>query len=118
MRELRELTRIVFARDGHTVECANDGIEALDKLTANPSGYDLLITDHHMPRMHGLDLVMHAKQLPFPGKIVVFSSELNPEITSQYHKLGVDRVLFKPVYPSFLRQAVGELFSTASEVTL
>lgn len=110
VRELRELARIVFSRDGHTVECVSDGSEALDLITADPHRFDLLVTDHHMPRMNGLDLVLHVRQTPFPGKIMVFSSELNPAIAGEYRKLGVDRILFKPVYPSFLRQAIAELF--------
>lgn len=110
VRELRDLARIVFTRDGHAADCANDGAEALDKLMANLDSYDLLITDHHMPRMNGLELVGALRQVPFKGRIMVFSSELNPAIAAEYTRLGVDRILFKPVYPSFLRQAIAELF--------
>lgn len=41
--------------EGHTVDEAADGIEALEQL--NRRTYDLLITDVHMPRMSGIDLV-------------------------------------------------------------
>ncbi len=108
--ELRELARIVFTRDGHSIECVPDGAEALVRLTADIDAYDLLITDHHMPRLNGFDLVSGLRQMPFKGKIMVFSSELSPMVAADYRKLGVDRILFKPVYPSFLRQAIAELF--------
>lgn len=111
VRELRDLAQTVLAEDGQTIDCVEDGIAALNELTPNPDGYDLLITDHHMPRMNGLDLVRHVRRLGFKGKIMVFSSELNPLISGAYHQLGVDRILFKPAYPSYLRQAVAELFS-------
>lgn len=110
VRELRELARVVFTREGHQIECANDGIAALDRLVSEPGRFDLLITDHHMPRMNGLDLVKNVRGLAFSGKIMVFSSELNPGIAAEYQRLQVDRILFKPVYPSFLRQAIAELF--------
>jgi CheY-like chemotaxis protein len=110
VRELRDLARVVLSRDGHQVDCAVDGVAALDVLMADLEAYDLLITDHHMPRMNGLDLVMNIRRTPFKGKIMVFSSELNPAVSVEYQKLGVDRILFKPVYPSFLRQAIAELF--------
>ncbi len=110
VRELRELARIVFTRDGHTVDCVDDGSEAIAKVAADANAYDLIVTDHHMPRMNGLDLVLALRQLPYPGKIMVFSSELNPAIAAEYRKLGVERILFKPVYPSFLKQAIAELF--------
>lgn len=118
VRELRDLARLVLTREGHTVECAKDGIEALDQLVLHPDAYDLLITDHHMPRMNGLDLVANVRRFTFKGKIMVFSSELNPVIASEYQKLGVDRILFKPVYPSYLRQTIGELFPVAADPVL
>lgn len=117
VRELRELARIVFSRDGHSVECVEDGTDAVQRVTANPAGYDLIVTDHHMPRMNGLDLVLQLRQLPYKGKIMVFSSELNPAIAIEYRKLAVDRILFKPVYPSFLRQAITEMFPETAPAT-
>jgi DNA-binding response OmpR family regulator len=41
--------------EGHTVDEAADGIEALEHLSRR--AYDLVITDVHMPRMSGIDLV-------------------------------------------------------------
>ncbi|HVU32711.1 MAG TPA: response regulator [Opitutaceae bacterium] len=113
VRELRDLTRLVLTRDGHSVECANDGADALEAILAQPDAYDVVITDHHMPRMRGLDLVIELRKIGFKGKILVFSSELNPSVAEEYHRLAVDRVLFKPVYPSALRQAVADLFAAA-----
>jgi two-component system, chemotaxis family, chemotaxis protein CheY len=110
VRELRELARIVFSRDGHTIDCVEDGTDAIERISADPHAYDLIVTDHHMPRMNGLDLVLQLRQTPYRGKIMVFSSELNPAIATEYRKLGVDRIMFKPVYPSFLRQAISEMF--------
>ena len=118
VRELRDLVRTLFTRDGHTVECAVDGIEALERVTAQPDAFDLLITDHHMPRMNGLDLVTNLRRLPFQGKIMVFSSELNPEIAAEYTRAAVDRILFKPVYPSFLRQVIAELFPAETAASI
>ncbi len=110
VRELRDLARAVFTRDGHKIDCAVDGAEALERLELDLNAYDLLITDHHMPRMNGIDLVTEVRRRPFKGRIMVFSSELNPAVAEHYSRLGVDRILFKPVYPSFLKQTIAELF--------
>lgn len=115
VHELRDLAHVVLTADGQSIVCAEDGIAALNELTAHPDAYDLLITDHHMPRLNGLDLVRHVRRIGFKGKIMVFSSELNPLISGAYQQLGVDRMLFKPVYPSYLRQAVTELFPEPAE---
>lgn len=108
--ELRALARAVLSIDGHHIECVIDGLEALELLKEDPDACDLLITDHHMPRMDGLDLVRHLRALPFHARIMVFSSELNPAVADEYERLGVDKLLFKPVYPSHLRHVVAEMF--------
>lgn len=107
--QLRELLHVVLTKEGHTVECVPDGLQALDKISAAPSSFDLVITDHHMPNMNGLDLVTHLRALPFPGKIIVFSSELSPEVSSVYHRLKVDYVLPKTIFPVTLRAVLSTL---------
>ncbi len=101
---------MALTRDGHTVECVADGALALEKIKAGTTPIDLLITDHHMPRMNGLELVTTLRTLPFTAKIIVFSSELSPAVSAAYLKLGVDKILPKPIFPSELRQVLGEMF--------
>jgi two-component system chemotaxis response regulator CheY len=110
LRDLREVARIALTRDGHSIECVADGELALAKIKAAPHSLDLLITDHHMPKMNGLELVTALGAEPFAGKIIVFSSELSPAIGAAYLKLGVDRILPKPIFPSELRQVLAETF--------
>lgn len=110
MPELREVARLSFSRDGHGIECYCDGDQALKRITADRS-FDLVITDHHMPMMNGLEFVTALRGIEFPGKIMVFSSELSLEVAREYQRQRVDRILYKPVFPSMLRQVLGELFS-------
>jgi two-component system, chemotaxis family, chemotaxis protein CheY len=109
MPDLRDVMRITLSREGHGIECVEDGLLALARVTAD-SGFDLVITDHHMPNMNGLELVMRLREQVFPGRIMVFSSELSPGVTAEYERLQVDRILYKPIYPSDLRQAIAEIF--------
>lgn len=107
--DLREVMRITLSREGHGIECVEDGLFALARVTAD-AGFDLIITDHHMPNLNGLELVKRLREQAYPGKILVFSSELSPAIAAEYERLQVDRILYKPIYPSALRQVLGELF--------
>ncbi len=108
MRELREVARLALSRSGHRVECAPDGKDALELVRANPGVFDIVITDHHMAVMNGIELVMKLRELNFAGKIVVVSSELNLEVEMDYRRLGIDRILYKPVELSELRALVLE----------
>lgn len=109
LRELRDVARISFGRDGHGVECFADGALALAQIEAD-GAYDLVITDHHMPNMNGLEFVMKLRERNFPGKIMVFSSELSESVSQQYREQKIDRILYKPVIPSALRKILRELF--------
>ena len=109
VRELREITRISFERAGHHIECVDDGDVALARLTG-ATDCELIITDHCMPKMDGLELVTQLRNQKFPGKIVVFCSELSSEVAAAYRTVGVDNILYKPVFPSKLRQIIVELF--------
>lgn len=109
MPELREVARLSLSREGHGIECYADGAQALARVKAD-AGFDVVMTDHHMPGMTGLELVKALRDLNFPGKIMVFSSELSTEVAREYQRLGVDRILYKPVFPSMLRQELAELY--------
>lgn len=109
MRELRDLMKVILERDGHAITCVNDGSQALTQLLNDTDAFDLVITDHHMPVMNGLEFVRRLRATAFSGKLIVFSSELSPEITAAYHRLQVDAVLPKPIYPHVLRSALARL---------
>jgi CheY-like chemotaxis protein len=108
---LREVTRIALASDGHTIECAADAPQAMARLAELPFGFDLVITDHCMAGLSGLQLVEWLRALAYPGKILVLTAESNPVISDAYRRLRVDRIVYKPTWPSELRQIVNELMA-------
>ncbi len=59
----------------------------------------IIITDHSMPLMNGIQLVeaIQKKESNKTVPIIVISARLNDEITKKYIKLGVDKVIAKPV---------------------
>ena len=115
VKELRDVIQLTLARGGHRVDCVINGAEALRQLEAAPAGYDLLITDHHMPFMNGLELVAAVRRLPsYRGRILVFTSELSLHIAAAYRRLQVDQMIPKPVFPSELRRIIASLFAEES----
>lgn len=113
MFELRRMMRHMLILDGHLVETAEDGDEAFLLVSRAVDLFDLIITDHHMPRANGLQFVRQLRTLPFSGRVVVFSSELSEQVNDQYRQLGVDLILPKPIFPSLFRARLRELFCQA-----
>ncbi len=95
-RWINEILQCALEQAGHVVECATDGQEALERINADVAYFDLLITDHQMPRLNGLALVTRLRGTPFRGKIVVHSSALSPSDITAYRLLAVDQILAKP----------------------
>jgi CheY-like chemotaxis protein len=109
MRELREVASLALSRCGHKVDSAPDGRDALEMVMADPTFYDIVISDHHMGGMNGLELVMKLREIKYPGKIAIVSSELNEDVEEEYRHHGVERILYKPVALSDLRALVVEM---------
>jgi CheY-like chemotaxis protein len=108
MRELRDVARIALSRSGHKVDVAPDGVDALELVKANPGVFDIVISDHHMAVMNGLELVIRLREIKYPGMIAIVSSELNVDVETEYRRLGIEKILYKPIELSELRALVLE----------
>lgn len=99
----------VLKKAGHTVGIVHDGRLALAAIAKDPGHYQILITDHVMGEMTGLDLVHELHKIAFGGKIVVLSANLTHEIEGAYREAGVERFIYKPFDLSELRDAINSL---------
>ena len=106
---VRDSLAAFFATAKLSVVFAVDGQHALDLLSAQPDAFDLLITDHQMPRLDGLALVRHLRQRNFSGQIIVFSSDLHPHDRAAYQALQVRDLLNKPEHRNDLLKLIEQL---------
>ena len=95
------------------VTTAENGREALAKMETASQHFDIVITDHKMPNMTGLELVRELRARDFEGKIAVLSAHLNETTRQAYDELAVDLMLTKPFDVEELRRAVEVLASEA-----
>ncbi|HEY2799410.1 MAG TPA: response regulator [Chthoniobacterales bacterium] len=101
-----QLLALVLCGPACTVTTAGDGVEALEKIATAPRPFDVIITDHSMPLMTGLELVAQLRGRGFDGKIAVLSAHLNEDNIQAYEALHVDLLLSKPFDIEELRHAV------------
>lgn len=101
---IRVLNARLLIRCGYAVDAAEDGLAGWDALQAN--NFDLLITDHDMPRLTGLELVKKVRLARMPLPIILASADLPTEELSQYPWLRLSATLQKPYSPYQLLDTV------------
>lgn len=97
----------VLASPHRIIKVAKDGQEALAMVAREE--FDVIITDHRMPKSGGLELVRKLRLSDYAGKIVVLSAYLSPEHIGTYEDLAVDRIAAKPFDTKELRKLIDDL---------
>src|SRR5438128_10476052 len=87
---------LLLGGPGAKITNACDGWMALMKIGAAAEPFDVIITDHRMPRMTGLDLLRRLRVSTFTGKIIVLSADLTKENSHAYQELEWDIMPRKP----------------------
>lgn len=104
---VRRYYRDALERAGFDVDEALNGVEALEKLFAEPA--DLLIVDVNMPQMDGLTFLRSLRQQAPPISSIpalVISTEAKPHDLRAARSAGANFYLVKPVAQDALVQYV------------
>jgi DNA-binding response OmpR family regulator len=91
---VREVSAKVLIRSGYQVDAAEDGEAGWKALHA--SSYDLLITDHNMPKLSGVELVKKLRSVQMKLPVVLASAVLPTEELDQNPWLQLAATLLKP----------------------
>ena len=113
-KALAHLTAMMLGGPTANVTTAKNGWEALMKIGAAAKPFDIVITDHRMPRVTGLELVRRLRTKNFGGKILVLSAHLTDEEIGAYEELNVDMMMTKPFDFDELQDAMAVLNKKAS----
>ncbi len=111
---LREIEVEYLTSDGHTVETASNGREALEKFLTG--SFDLVVADQAMPEMNGDQLATAIKRASPRMPVIMVTGfgdmlEVTPGTTT-----GVDLIVGKPVTPAALRQAIRKVTAGGESV--
>ena len=113
-KALAHIIAMMLGGPASKVTTARNGWEALIKIGLAARPFDVVITDHRMPRVTGLELVRHLRTKNFGGKILVLSAHLADEEIRAYEELNVDMMMTKPFDFDELQQAMAVLDKKAS----
>lgn len=109
-----QMVALILGGPGAKITNAGNGWIALMKVGAAREPFDVVLTDHNMPRMNGLELVRQLRARNFSGKIVVLSAYLSEENIKAYEELQVDMMLAKPFDVGELQLAIDLLTKKSS----
>jgi two-component system chemotaxis response regulator CheY len=106
-RIVRQLLYDMGFRD---ITLADDGTTALAMLRQHDFGF--LVTDWHMPRMDGIDLVRAVRADPRlkPIPILMVTAEAKREQIIEAVRAGVNDYVVKPFTPQLLKAKIEKLF--------
>lgn len=100
---VQTLLAIGLRRTGYRVECREDGEAGWAAL--RESSFDLLITDHNMPKLTGVDLLRRLRAVPLHLPAILLSGNLPTQEPDLPRLLHPGAALAKPVlWTELLRQ--------------
>lgn len=96
----------LLRRAGHEVETAPGGETALLRLESGP--FDVVILDFRMPGMDGTEFLRRLRCSGRAPEVIMVSAFLSDQVRESAARMGVRRILEKPVDVEKLRTAIRE----------
>ena len=93
----RRLMRVILTHEGHNVEVAANGLEALEAVKKNT--FDIVFMDLHMPDMDGMEASRQIRAWEKENSrtfIVALTASYLPEIGQALFDSGMDNYISKP----------------------
>ena len=103
---IRALVKMILEEAGYEVITGDDGTDALPHL--NGQHLDLIITDLHMPRMNGLELIREIRNRKVYRfvPILFLTTETKPELKREAKAAGATGWITKPFDKEKLLQII------------
>jgi DNA-binding NtrC family response regulator len=109
---VRELLKAVLTADGHEVEQASDGAEALRALGAG--FHDLVVMDIRMPGMDGITALERVKAISPRTGVVMMTAYASVETAVRAMKLGAFDYVTKPIDIDEVRAVIARFIESVA----
>lgn len=108
--DTQELLKLQLNMLGYKADFVNDGIEAYELWKSNE--YTLLLTDIHMPRLDGYELVKKIRETKRYAesdmKIIAVSADAVDILKKGAKEVGMDDYISKPVFIDILKEKINK----------
>ena len=107
---IRLVLQTYLAKDGHTLETAVDGLDAMEKIPVFRP--ELILLDINMPKMSGFEVLKRLKEDPATSGIPVFiMTALGQEVNIRRgYQLGAEEYITKPSNIAHLKLRINKFF--------
>jgi CheY-like chemotaxis protein len=85
-----KLLRAIFESEGWAVDYARSGDECLTRVEASPP--DVIVLDHMMPGLTGIETARELRAGGFDKPIVLFSAYVGPDVQAAVAELALEPV--------------------------
>ncbi len=112
---LARVMQFALDRAGFETQTARNGLLALE--IAEQGRFDVVVTDHQMPEMTGVELCRELIKLPHYREcpiILLTAKGLELELPRLRDELGISGVFSKPFSPAAVVKAVEDLVGTCA----
>ena len=100
----QRMMRLILKREGHLIECASNGLEAVEAIKAK--SFDMVLMDLQMPTMDGVEASRRIREWEAGRQhifIVALTASYLPEKGRELFEAGIDNYLAKPFEVKHLR---------------
>jgi signal transduction histidine kinase/ActR/RegA family two-component response regulator len=105
-RGLVRMMKRLLEGQGFRFSGCDDPRMALEAVRANPFGFDLVVTDHNMPHLSGLELAQAVKEIRGDLPVILASGYITEELRAKAAAVGVCELIYKPNTVDDLCEAV------------
>ena len=98
--------RHILENLGYTVTTYTDSMHALMAIKARPQDFDVIVTDHSMPQITGLEIARELKETGISIPIILISGYFEKHMEEEARNSGISRLIVKPVNTYKLTDAI------------
>ena len=112
---VRTLAASVLEQAGYTVEQAQNGIQAIERLRELGEAVSVVLLDLTMPQLGGAEAALELRRLQPNVPIVAMSGYGDAEVMERFSGAGIDDYLPKPFGPDQLAAKVRDVLTTVAD---